>query len=364
MGRFQGLTEKMKLMKDVRKRKTGLPPGTLLDGEKSGKKESRLNCITYNDESLQEEEIDRNIDFSSLIKDKNVTWLDVVGIDDSELLQRIGSAYTIHPLVLEDIQNTDQRPKIEDHGSYIYIVVKLLWRGAEGAGLRTEQISLVLLDSMVISFQEEEGDTFGIIRDRIREHKGRIRSFGADYLVYALIDSIVDYYFHIAQEIEELLDEVEGDILLEREERITTRLYDSSIRLTELRRCFQPLREVIFHLQKRDYPFVQKKTRLFISDISDHIYIIADTHDTLREKLANLQNMQMAHMSNKMNSVMKVLTIIATIFIPLTFIVGIYGMNFEHMPELSIPWAYPAVLGVMVGIGIAMLIMFKRKKWL
>jgi magnesium transporter len=364
MGRFQGLAEKMNNDRQKQKRKTGLPPGTLLEEGTTPALPARLTRITYTDETLREEEIPKETDFTALAGGKDITWLDIVGIEDSVLLKTIGEAFDIHPLVLEDIQNTDQRTKIEDHGTYIYIAAKMLWWEPDRGGIRTEQISLILMKNMVISFQEQEGDTFGNIRNRLREHTGRVRSAGADYLLYTLLDSIVDNYFQITEEIEELLDETEGDILLGKDETISTRLYAFSIQLTELRRCFQPLREVIFQMQKREFPFIEKKTQLFINDIGDHIYIIADTHDTLREKLANLQNMHTAHLSNKMNSVMKVLTIIATIFIPLTFIVGVYGMNFEHMPELKVPWAYPLVLGVMALTVVVMLVLFKRKKWL
>lgn len=354
----------MKNGKILRKRKTGLPPGTLLDKKTGESAPSVLTLYSYSDSDFREETVDGNIDFGSLRREDGVIWLDIVGIEDSGLLEKIGEAFDIHPLVLEDIQHTDQRPKIADYGNYIYITAKMLWWNEKQETLKPEQVSLLLLENMVISFQEKEGDTFGVIRDRLREHKGRIRSSGADYLTYALLDSIVDYYFQITEVIEEKFDSTEGSILLGKDEQMSETLYLYSTELTELRHCFQPLREVIFQMQKQEIPFIQKRTKLFLSDIGDHIFMIADTHDSLREKLSNLQNMYTANLSNKMNSVMKVLTIIATIFIPLTFIVGVYGMNFEHMPELSIPWAYPLVLGVMAVIVTVMLILFKRKRWL
>lgn len=347
-----------------RQHKTGLPPGTLLDKKHTEVPTSSISFISYNDTAFEEGTLTAQTDFAEYQKEGTVTWIDVVGNEDSGLLQRLGNAFSIHPLTLEDIQNTDQRPKMEDHGNYMYVVVKMLWWNREKAAVRPEQVSLLLMDNLVISFQETEGDTFGIVRDRLRNHKGRIRANGADYLLYAVLDSIVDYYFHITESIEELFDETEGSILLGKDEQISGKLYGFSTQLTELRRSFHPLREVIFQMQKQELPLIDEQTKVFIGDIQDHIFIIADTHDALREKLSNLQNMHTANLSNRMNSVMKVLTIIATIFIPLTFIVGIYGMNFEHMPELKVPWAYPLVLGVMGGIFITMLILFKRKKWL
>ncbi len=358
----------MKEHQHKRQRTTGLPPGTLLEKEHTAASASQVTIYAYNDRDLIE---NSSVSVSALSKQTveqkerdTVQWIDIVGIEDSELLREIGNTFAIHSLTLEDIQNTDQRPKIEDHGNYLYVVCKMLWLDPGSMEIRPEQVSLLLLDNTVISFQESEGDTFGIIRDRIRGHKGRIRSSGADYLLYAILDSIVDYYFHITETIEELFDETEKTILLGKEENISGKLYTFSTQLTELRRCFQPLREVIFQMQKRELTFIDQQNRVFISDIQDHIFIIADTHDTLREKLSNLQNMHSVNLSNRMNSVMKVLTIIATIFIPLTFIVGVYGMNFVHMPELQLPWAYPLVLGVMCVIVIVMLILFKRRKWL
>ena len=349
--------------KQDRGRLRGKPPGTLSEKADKGAEGIRLDLINYSESFCNE----NRINLSELQQTGNlegVKWLNVTGIENSEVLHRIGEVFHIHPLILEDIQHTDQRPKIEEHENYLYIVVKILWWEEQTRSVVPEQVSLIITDSMVISFQEAAGDTFDIIRNRLREKKGRVRSYGEDYLVYALIDSIIDHYFQVMEELEEQFDEAENSIFRGSEEEIPKVLYNFSLQLTEMRKAVQPLREVFLQLQKQELPYLTKTTKIFLKDAQDHVFILTDIHEALREKLNSLRNMHATNLSNKMNSIMKVLTVIATIFIPLTFIAGVYGMNFTYMPELAKPWAYPLVLGIMGALIIAMVIIFKRKKWI
>ena len=347
-----------------RTKKRGLPPGTLVHiGEKSGKDVS-ITVIDYDETHLQEVEI-KTIEQCFPFKDKpTVTWINIEGLHQSEIIQGLGDCFGLHPLVMEDILNTDQRPKVEDHKDYLYIVLKML-HNVKGPEIVTEQISLILTPTFVISFQEGiEGDVFSPVRERLRGGKGRTRGMGADYLAYSLIDAIVDNYFAILEGIGEKIEDLEEELVSHPKKETLHRIHELKREMIFLRKAVWPLREVISTLQRGDSPLIKNTTVVYLRDVYDHTIQVIDAIETSRDMLSGMLDIYLSSISNRMNEIMKFLTIIGTIFIPLTFIVGIYGMNFEFMPEIRWRYGYFAVMTFMFAIGIFMLFYFKKKKWL
>jgi len=347
-----------------RSKKVGLPPGTLVHiGEKKTEK-VRISLIDYDEANFEEKEI-KTVEECFPFKDKTtITWINIDGVHDIKIIEKIGKHFDLHPLILEDIVNTGQRPKIEDFEDYIFIVLKMLYYNEKKDEIQTEQVSLILGSNFVISFQEREGDVFNPIRERIRSGKGRIRKMGADYLTYALIDTIVDSYFIILEKLEEKIESMEEELVTNPTPETLQAIHHLKREMIFLRKSVWPLREVVSLLERGESVLIHESTRIYLRDVYDHTIQVIDTIETSRDMLSGMLDIYLASISNRMNQVMKVLTIIATLFIPLTFIVGIYGMNFGYMPELESPWGYPVVLLVMAGIGILMLVYFKRKKWL
>jgi len=347
-----------------RSKKAGLPPGTLVHiGEKKAEV-SKINVMDYDEAHFQEKEI-KTIEECFIFKDKpTVTWINVDSLHQVEILEKMGECYGLHPLVLEDILNTDQRPKMEDYGEYVYLVLKMLDYNDKSNEIESEQISLILGPNFVFSFQEREGDTFTPIRERIRNNKGRIRKMGADYLAYTLIDSIVDNYFIILEKLGEKIEFLEEKLVTHPTSEILQGIHHLKRELILLRKVVWPLREVVSGLIRAESSLVQESTKVYLRDIYDHTIQTIDTIETYRDMVSSMLDIYLSSVSNRLNAVMKVLTIIATIFMPLTFIAGIYGMNFKYMPELEWRWGYPTIWFVVILIGISMLIFFKRKKWL
>lgn len=347
-----------------RSKKAGLPPGTLIHiGERKTEK-VKITLIDYDEVQFQEKEVER-VEECFPVKDKpTVTWINIDGLHDVEIMEKIGKQFGLHPLLLEDIMNTQQRPKMEDFESSIYIVLKMLYYGDRTHEIIAEQVSLILGSHFVLSFQEREDDVFTIIRERIRNAKGRIRKAGADYLAYALIDAIVDNYFVILEQIEEKIEDVEEDLVTNPMPETLQRIHRLKRELIMLSKSIWPLREVIGGLQRAESPLIQATTSIYLRDVHDHTIQVIESIETFREMISGMVDIYLSSISNKMNEVIKVLTIIATIFIPLTFIAGIYGMNFEYMPELEWRWGYPLVWLVIGAVIISMLLYFKRRKWL
>ena len=347
-----------------RSKKAGLPPGTLVHiGEKKSET-PKITIMDYDESSFQEKEI-KTIEECLLFKDKpTVTWINVDGLHQVEILEKIGECYGFHPLVLEDILNTDQRPKMEDYGDYIYIVLKMLDQGNKNNEIVMEQISLILGPNFVISFQEKEGDVFDPIRERIRNDKGRIRKMGADYLAYALLDSIVDNYFVILEKLGEKIEFLEEKLVTRPTPETLQTIHHLKREMIFLRKAVWPLREVISGLERNESSLIKESTKIYLRDIYDHTIQTIDTIETFRDMVSGMLDIYLSSVSNRLNSVMKVLTIIATIFMPLTFLAGIYGMNFKYMPELEWRWGYPVIWLIMIGIGFFMLLYFRKKKWL
>ncbi|MFC1562973.1 magnesium/cobalt transporter CorA, partial [candidate division KSB1 bacterium] len=292
-----------------------------------------------------------------------VTWLNIDGLHEVEVLERIGKYYDIHPLVMEDILNTQQRPKIEIFDDYIFAVMKVITHDEE-SNHNIEQLSFFLGENYVITFQESEGDIFDPVRERIEKSKGRIRRYGPDYLVYAIMDIVIDYYFLILEKVGETVEFLEDNVIENPDESIVQKIQQMKRKLIFMRKSIWPLRELISSLVREETKLIKDSTMPYLRDLYDHTIQVVDSVETFRDMVSGILDVYLSSVSNKMNEVMKVLTIIATIFIPLTFIAGVYGMNFEFMPELKFHWAYPTLLLVMVAVFFSMLIYFRRKKWL
>ncbi len=348
-----------------RSKKAGLPPGSLIHiGEKRTEK-VKITVIDYDEAHFQEKEMEA-VEECFIFKEKpTVTWINVDGVHKVEILEKLGSCYDIHPLILEDILNTDQRPKVEDRGHYLYIVLKMFYFNEKGNGIVTEQISMILGHNFVFSFQEGiEGDVFNPVRERLRSGKGKIRKAGADYLAYSLIDAIVDNYFIILERLGEKIEALEEKLVTNPTSEVLKTIHALKRELLFLRKSVWPLREVISAMGRGESALIHDSTLIYLRDIYDHTVQVIDTIETFRDMVAGMLDIYLSSISNRMNAVMKVLTVIATIFMPLTFLAGIYGMNFKYMPELEWRLGYPLLWLIMVVIAGVMLIYFSKKKWL
>ena len=349
----------------IRSTKAGLPPGSLVHiGEKLSET-TKITLIDYNGDYLAEKNI-QNMDELLAVKDKpTVSWIHIDGIHDTRVLEQLGAVFGLHPLILEDILNTDQRPKMEDLGDYIFIVLKRFCNICDqNNDITSEQISVILGPNYVISLQEKEEDILNPIRDRIRTGKGRIRKAGADYLAYSIIDIILDSYFSILETLGEKIELEEEALLSNPAGRTLQAIQHLKRDMIFLRKSVWPLRETISALERSESPLIQESTGIYLKDIYDHAIQVLDTVETYRDMLSGMIDIYLSSLSNRMNQVMKVLTIIATIFMPMTFLAGVYGMNFKHFPELEWRWSYPLFWTVNLAIAVVMLILFKRKKWL
>ena len=347
-----------------RSKKAGLAPGTLVFvGEKKVEKVT-FTIIDYDTENLQETEV-ASVDQCLMYRDKkSVTWINITGLHDIQIIEKLGEKFNLHPLLMEDIVTTDQRPKLEDYDDYLFIILKMLYAEGKKHVIQQEQISLIVTPSVVISLQEKEGDVFDPVRQRIRKGKGRIRKSGTDYLAYALIDTIVDHYFKVLEEIGEKIETLQEEVLESPSPELLQAIQNLKREMIFIRKSIWPLREIISGLLRSESDLIGEDISAYLRDVYDHTIQVIDTAETFRDMLSGMLDIYLSSVSNKMNEVMKVLTIIATIFIPLTFIAGIYGMNFEFMPELKWPWAYPVLWGILIIIFVAMVFWFKRKKWL
>ena len=351
-----------RLMKK-RSKKAGMSPGSLVHIGEKKIDEIKIALMNFDPEQLLEKVLP-NIEASFPYKDTPaVTWLNVDGLHEVNVIERIGVHFGIHPLVLEDILHTGQRPKAEEFDDYIYVVFKMLDIDTAADHIIAEQVSLIIGPHFLISFQEKEGDVFNYVRDRIRQARGRIRKSGCDYLAYALMDAVVDHYFTILEKLGEKIEQIEEQLLENPTPRILEDIHHLKREMIFFRKQVWPLREVINSLVKDPLGLIQETTHIFLRDVYDHTIQVIDTIESSRDVLSGLSDLYLSTVSNRMNEVMKVLTIIATIFIPLTFIAGIYGMNFEFMPELKWHWSYPALWLLLIVIFIFMVIWFKRKKW-
>jgi magnesium transporter len=355
------------MVEKVKKRsvKTGLPPGTLVHVGTHHAGESRIRILDYDEQGVREKKgalLEECVPFRDT---DSVTWIDIEGLHDVGVLERLGISYGLHPLILEDILNTDQRAKSDDMENYIYIVLKMLDFDPVSMEIVSEQVSIVFGRNFVISIQEgREGDLFEPLRERIRNGKGRIRKMGPDYLAYSLLDTIIDHYFLVLEKFAERIETLEENLVSDPEPETLHQIHSMKREMIFLRKSAWPLRELIYNLEKSDSNLIQTTTKVYLRDIYDHAVHIIDSIETYRDMLSSMLDIYLSSVSNRMNQVMKVLTIIATIFMPLTFLAGVYGMNFKYMPEIGWPWSYPLLWLVMLGIAGVMIYFFKKKNWL
>ena len=347
-----------------RNRDIGSIPGTVVYVGEKASGDLYIDVFDYNEHELLEKELKNITEVWEFDTSSNVTWININGLNHVETIEQIGKHYGWHPLMLEDIANTKQRPKIDEYEEYLYVVSKMLYFTQEGE-LAIEHLSFVIGEDYVVSFQEMDGDVFGEIRERLRNNKGRIRKMNADYLLYSLMDAVVDNYFNLIEVFGEKVEELEDELFEDSSNEDIA--YDIQVlkkEILQIRRAVFPLRDVVNRIEKLESRFITDKTMIYMNDLYDHIIQVSENVDIYREMIWGLMDMYMTTISNKMNEVMKVLTIIATIFIPLTFIAGIYGMNFEYIPELKFKYGYFMLWGVMILIFFGLLYYFKRKKWL
>ncbi|MCK4807387.1 MAG: magnesium/cobalt transporter CorA [Candidatus Aegiribacteria sp.] len=344
--------------------KAGQPPGTALFIGRRIMQEIRISYIRYNANLYEEKESTTPEECAGLCRSSDVVWINVEGIHDTKIIEKIGELFNLHALTIEDIVNTMQRPKFEDFDSYLFIVLKMLSYSNINTGMQPEQVSVILGENFVITFQERPGDVFDAVRECIRGCRGRIRKAGADYLAYALIDAVVDSYFQILETIGDQIEAVEDRVILEQEPDTISKIHRFKRAMLFMRRTVWPLREEIALLEKSGSDLVKEPTALFFRNLYDHTIQVIDTVETYRDIISGMHDTYLSSINNRMNEVMKILTILATIFIPLTFITGIYGMNFRYMPELHWEYGYYGALGLMLVIAIAMLVNFRKKKWI
>jgi magnesium transporter len=352
----------LRFIKRVSK-KAGLAPGSLVHIGEKKIEQTRIRLIDYDEETIEERELDE-IDACFLYKDTSpVTWINIDGLHEVDIIQKLGDRFGLHPLILEDIVNTGQRPKMEDLEDYLFLIIKMLTYDDEEMLVKAEQFSLVLGPNYVISFQEEVGDVFEQVRERLRKGKGRIRKRGADYLLYALIDAIVDNYFVVLERIAEQVESLEDRIMTDPSNDLLQKIHHLKRELIFLRKSVWPLREAISALERSESDIVEDKTAIYLRDVYEHTIQVVDTIETFRDMVSGMLDVYLSSVSNRMNEVMKVLTIIATIFIPMTFLAGIYGMNFKNMPELEWKLGYPILWCIIIVVGLILVLYFKRKKW-
>lgn len=347
-----------------RSAKSGLPPGSLVLIGEQKVAEPEVTIVDY-DATQVTERVVHTIDECSTFRDSpTVTWINVAGIHDIGVLQQLAECYGIHPLVMEDILNTHQRPKLEEFADHLFIVLKSLSVSKGSDEVEVEQVSLIVGANYVLSFEEAPAGVFDMVRQRIRNERGRIRAAGADYLAYSLLDAVVDNYFNVLETLAGQTENIEDDLVSNPSREMLQQVHSLKRELIFLRKSVWPLREVLAVLQRSENGIIRGSTVVYLRDVYDHTIQIMDTIESLRDIVASMHDTYLSSISNRLNEVMKVLTIWGTIFIPLTFLAGVYGMNFHHFPELQWRWGYPIFWGACLTVTIFMLSYFRRKRWL
>lgn len=347
-----------------RSQKRGMPPGTLIHLGRKANPTSRIWVFTYNEKKLEERQVKTIDECLNLTKKAGMTWINVDGLGDIEAIAKLGECFGLDHMVLEDILATDQRPRTVEYEHYTFIIMKQLHYEGKKKQLWPEQISLILGSNFLLSFQETEGDVFDTVRDWLRTDRGHIRRRGTSYLAYSLLDAIVDSYFSFLEDFGDDIEDVEAEVVANPGQDTVHEIYRLRRTMIGLRTSIYPLREVISHLQRTDSLRGAKTTSLYLQDIHDHAILVLDTVEIFREMLGEMMDAYLTSLSNKLNEIMKVLTIITTIFIPMSLIASIYGMNFVYMPEIYSLWGYPLVWAAMLSIAVLMIVYFRRKRWL
>ncbi len=344
--------------------KTGMPPGSLIHVGNILETESIISIIDYGKEHIEELTVQSIEDILQYKEKDTVTWVNIEGLRNIELIESIGQTFNIHSLVLEDILNTHQRPKFEEYDDHIYIVLKGLSLESDKFTVNYEQISILAFNNFVFTFKERNDNLFRPLKKRLKNNKGRFRGMGSDYLTYAIIDMIVDQNFILLDSLEEFVDSVEDELLINPTSETLATIQRIKRELIYVRKSTSPLRELVSAILRSETQIIHEKTHIYFRDVYDHVLRITEAIETYRDMLSGLLDIYISSVSNKMNEVMKVLTVFASIFIPLTFIAGIYGMNFEYMPELKWKWAYPTLWAAFIVVPLVLITYFKKKKWL
>jgi magnesium transporter len=362
---FHFITFRMKSKKPHKRKfkRAGSPPGTLEFTGERRLENPQLLRIQYNPNRLETKKNPTGDDAFNTHSDV-VTWFDLMGLHDVKLIERIGQRFNIHPLVLEDILHTQQRPKFEEYGNDAFVVTQSLTYDPTAHELNSEQIAIYFGENFIITFQENEDDTFKAVRERLEMSSGRIRSRKSDYLAYALIDNVVDNYFEVLDRFEERMEELEAEITNNPTRVTKEAIYHLKFQMLAMRKTVMPLRDAVNKFSRCEGMAVDEGTGIFIRDLYDHVLRIADLTETYRDMLNGLIELYHSELSLRMNNVMQVLTVITTIFVPLTFLAGMYGMNFDNIPELHFKYGYFYLWGFMIAIAIALLFYFRKKKWI
>lgn len=341
----------------------GLSPGTLAVNGVHTTGPVRITVIDYDEAHFSEKRVENVEDCFPFRDTDTVTWINIDGLGNTEVIERIGKHYHIHPLILEDILNTGQRPKFEDLETYLYVNLTMLQLAGPEKNIKGEHVSLIIGHNFLLSFQEDVGDVFDPVRDRIRK-EGRIRKFGPDYLAYALIDDIVDNYFLVIEHLEEQVETLEEELVTNATPSSLHKINNLKKSMIFLRKSIWPLREVISGMERTESSLIKESTLIYLRDVYDHVIQVIDTLETIRDMVSGMIDIYLSGLSYKMNEIMKVLTLIATIFIPLTFVAGVYGMNFRYMPELAWEHGYYMVWGIMIAMVLVMICYFRKKQWI
>lgn len=341
----------------------GLSPGTLAVNGVHTTGPVRITVIDYDEAHFSEKRVENVEDCFPFRDTDTVTWINIDGLGNTEVIERIGKHYHIHPLILEDILNTGQRPKFEDLETYLYVNLTMLQLAGPERNIKGEHVSLIIGHNFLLSFQEDVGDVFDPVRDRIRK-EGRIRKFGPDYLAYALIDDIVDNYFLVIEHLEEQVETLEEELVTNATPSSLHKINNLKKSMIFLRKSIWPLREVISGMERTESSLIKESTLIYLRDVYDHVIQVIDTLETIRDMVSGMIDIYLSGLSYKMNEIMKVLTLIATIFIPLTFVAGVYGMNFRYMPELAWEHGYYMVWVIMIAMVLVMICYFRKKQWI
>jgi len=345
-------------------KKAGLPPGTVVFIGERKVEEIRITIIDYDEHQYAEREVN-NIEECFSYKDTpSISWINIDGVHQVDVIEKLGAHFILHPLLQEDVVNTHQRPKFDEFEDHLFIVLRMFFLNEEENELQGEQISLIVGANFVISFQERQGDVFEQVRERLRNGKGRIRKKGSDYLAYSLIDAIVDSYYNILEGLGENIESLQEQMVSEPKQEDLKIIQHIKRDMLFFRKSVWPLRELISGLARSESTLIKEDVLVYVRDVYDHVIQAIDTIETFRDMLSAMLDIYLSSVGNRMNQVMKVLTIIATIFIPMTFLAGIYGMNFKYMPELEWKYAYLVFWLVVVTVFIIMIALFKKKKWL
>jgi magnesium transporter len=353
----------LKIPAIMKRKNTGMAPGSLVFTGEKKLDHVEVTLLEYNHEGLLRQ-INKQGSFPLPSEDAVVSWYDIQGLHDVELIRALGQQFNIHNLVLEDILDTGQRPKFEEYENSFFLLLQALSLSNDKMEVETEQVGIYAMDGVVLSFQENDTDLFPGVRERITSGKGKIKKRGADYLAYALVDNIVDHYYLLMDQLDSLLDELEAEILREARRESKDKIHKLKLQSITLRKVVSPLREAVQEFSRCELPLMAEGTEVFVRDLHDHTVQIMENIDSYRDLISGLYDLFVSEISFKMNSVMQVLTIISTIFIPLTFLAGIYGMNFKYMPELEWRYGYYAIWGVMAIIALALINYFRKRHWL